>query len=102
MHAGGAPVGNKNAIKSKPWSDALRKAALRLSEQAGSDGKLLRKLDAAATKCVDMAVDGDMGAISELANRLDGKCVQPIAGEDGPMKMVVEIVNVGADSNPGQ
>lgn len=97
-----APIGNTNATKSRPWSDALRKAALRLSSQLGSDGTLMRKLDAAATRCVDLAVDGDMGAISELANRLDGKAVQPIAGEDGPMKMVVEIVNVGADSNPGQ
>lgn len=76
----GAPKGNSNAAKGKKWTDAIRKALAR--------GK---KLDVIAKKVVEMAVAGDMQAIKEIGDRLDGKSVQAITGEDGG-PLTVEIV----------
>jgi hypothetical protein len=64
---GGAPVGNKNATKNKVWSDALRKAIIQ--------GKSLDKI---AKKVIAMAEDGDMVAIREIGDRLEGKPITPI------------------------
>jgi ADP-ribosylglycohydrolase len=61
----GAPKGNNNPGKNKDWRDAVRKAV-----------KMGGKLDTIAKKVVSMAEDGDMQAIQEIANRLDGKPVQ--------------------------
>lgn len=63
----------------KPWRDALRHA---LSLE-GPDGRKL--LDVLAARVVQMAVDGDMEAVKEVANRLDGKPLQQInvADADG-------------------
>lgn len=67
----GAPVGNKNATKSKPWSDALRK-------EVAQDPELLRRI---ARKTCAMAEDGDLAAIQEIGNRLDGKAAQDLSVE---------------------
>jgi hypothetical protein len=63
----GAPKGNKNAVKSKPWEDALRRA---LSRAGNSVQKGLNPI---ADKVVALAMDGDLDAIREIACRLDGK-----------------------------
>lgn len=68
----GAPIGNKNATKNKAWDEALRRAIVQ------DDGKRLR---AAAEKLLDKAAEGEMFAIKELADRLDGKAAQTISGE---------------------
>ena len=62
----GGPVGNQFAVKKKLWSDALRHQALR-------DPKRLSKI---ADKLLDMAADGDIAAIRELGDRLEGRPVQ--------------------------
>lgn len=64
--AKGAPVGNQFAVKKKLWSDALRHQALR-------DPKRLSKI---ADKLLDMAADGDIAAIRELGDRLEGRPIQ--------------------------
>lgn len=67
MAGKGAPLGNKNNTKNRPWSEAIRKALL------AEDG---RKLRAIADKIVELAMDGDMQAIRELGDRIDGKSIQ--------------------------
>ena len=68
--ARGAPLGNKRAIGNKgawgdkPWTDALRRAIVQ------QDGKVLRRL---AEVLIAKACDGDMAAIREIGDRLDGK-----------------------------
>ncbi len=69
--AGGAPKGNKNAAKAKIWSDAIRKYAI----QNGT-------LDKAAETLCNLAVAGDMAALKELGDRMEGKSVQSIANDD--------------------
>jgi hypothetical protein len=66
----GAPKGNKNNAKGKLWSDALR------LELAGNvNAKKLRKI---AQKVIEMATEGDMQAIREIGDRLEGKPSQSI------------------------
>ena len=62
------PTGRK---ADKPIRDAL-KAALR------QDPSLLKR---AAEKAWANAVDGDLAAFKEIADRLDGKAAQPIVGD---------------------
>lgn len=63
----GAPIGNQNARKGKSWLDALK------TEIAFDDGARLQK---AACQLLNKAAEGDLAAIKELADRLDGKATQ--------------------------
>jgi len=51
----------------KPWKDAL---ALALNEK---DAKGLRKLRRVAEACVNAAIAGDVSAMKEIGDRMDGK-----------------------------
>lgn len=77
----GAPAGNNNAGKNRPWREAVDRAI------AQSDGKALRD---AAEKLLQLAAAGDVAAIKELGDRLDGKAIQMIAGDaDNPLQVVI-------------
>ena len=65
----GRPIGSVN--REKPFNDALR-IALR------GDPLRLRRI---AEKLAEKAEEGDLGAIRELADRLDGKPPQAHTGE---------------------
>jgi len=62
-----APVGNSNAKKGKEWFDALRKECVRRESLA----KIAKVL-------VDRAEAGEAWAITEVANRFDGKPAQSV------------------------
>lgn len=70
-------AGNANSGRKaeKPFRDALRMQLL----EAGEDHKALRAI---AAKLIDKALEGDMQAIKELADRTDGKVPQAIVGDD--------------------
>jgi len=55
--------------KTKDWAEALRRAVHRESEGKGSP----KWLEVIANKCVAEAAKGDMNAIKEIGDRLDGK-----------------------------
>lgn len=74
----GAPLGNDNATKARPWSDAIRRAVARLDNTG--DGSGLNRL---AEKLLDKVQEGDMTAIKEFGDRYEGKVHQTIGG-DGP------------------
>jgi hypothetical protein len=79
--AGGAPIGNKNSAKARPWAEAIRKALIRYDETGNKNA-----LDLLAAKVVNAAVEKcDWDAIHEIANRMDGKPRQQmeLSGEDG-------------------
>ncbi len=80
-----APVGNKNAVKSRPWSDAINRALL------AEDGKKLRSL---ADKLIDRALEGDVTALKEIGDRMDGKAAQAITGADGGPVVIVQASEV--------
>jgi hypothetical protein len=86
----GAPIGNKNATKNKLWEDALRRALL------AEDGKKLRSL---ADKLIARAEEGDVTALKEIGDRMDGKPTQTIGGDpDAPIHTVSRIERVIVDS----
>lgn len=88
-------AGNKNSGRrqEKPFRDALR---MQLAE-AGEDHQALR---AVAEKLIAKAQSGDMQAIKELADRVDGKAVQAIAGDDeNPIRLIQKIELVSPDDD---
>lgn len=64
--------GNKHAAKSRMFDAALKRAI------AQDDGERLRK---AAEKLLDLAAEGQAWAITQLADRLDGKAPQSVSVE---------------------
>ncbi len=67
------PVGSKTQNNNKPWKEALL-----LAVNAKPKGNKEKNLRLIAEKCVASAVEGDMQAIREIADRLDGKPIQGI------------------------
>jgi len=87
-------AGNPNPTGAKPDKlirDAL-KAAIRQEPT---------KLKRMAEKVLDMAVDGDMQAVNFIADRVDGKAVQAIVGDDeaAPIRTSLTVEFVSAALN---
>lgn len=81
----GAPHGNQNASKGKQWSAAIERAL----EKRGVSR--IEALDALAEKLLQRCDAGDMTALKELGDRLEGKSAQPVVGADGG-PVIVEII----------
>lgn len=77
---GGAPKGNRNATKTKDWERALR-SKLHFYEDPARAIRKGQALDAIAHTVVREAIEGNMDAIHEIGNRLDGKAKQHIEAE---------------------
>lgn len=94
-------AGNENSGRrqEKPFRDALRMQIA----AAGNDQKALR---AVADVLIAKAMEGDMAAIKELADRIDGKVPQGVHGEEDLPPMKVEhiikrvIVDAARNDNP--
>lgn len=69
----GAPEGNQNAVKSKRWQQAIDRA---LEKRCKGDG--IKALDDLAEKLLANAEAGDMSALKELGDRIDGKPSQQL------------------------
>lgn len=87
-----APIGNQFATKSRLWRQAIERA---LGNRSRVDQ--VEALDALAEKLLARCDEGDMAALKELGDRLDGKPAQSVtvAGdEERPLihKVVREIV----------
>jgi hypothetical protein len=85
-------AGNKNSGRrqEKPFRDALRMEIAALQD----DRKGLRKV---ARKLIEMAEDGEIAAIKELADRADGKAVQMVEGPGDNGEMLIR-VSIGGDA----
>ncbi len=78
----------------KPFREALRVAVKR---PLNDDAKGKTKLDRIAAQLVSEAVDGDVPAIKEIADRLDGKVPQALVGDPShpPIRVTrVELVDL--------
>lgn len=68
-----------NQWSDKAWRDAIRVAVMRAHE----DPKKGKKLAALADSLVNAGLEGDVSALKEIGDRLDGKVPQGITGGDG-------------------
>ena len=81
----------RGAWANKAWRDALRVAVLR---EVDHDEKPRTKLEELAASLIDAAKGGDISALKELGDRLDGKPAQAIVGgdeDDNPIRTITEI-----------
>lgn len=69
---------------------------LNIAIKEAIEGSDKTKLRAVADALVDKAMSGDVPAIKEIADRLDGKVPQAVVGDDGsdPINLVTEIRRV--------
>lgn len=87
-----APLGNRNAAKAKLWQAAIERA---LEKRGGGDK--IKALNELAEQLLKHCEQGDLAALKELGDRLDGKPAQAIVGggDDQPpltVKGVIELV----------
>ena len=89
-----ASIGNKYAMgrSGHKWRDAIRKA-LASAKQA---------LEAVAMKLIECAKNGDMAAIRELGDRLDGKAVATVQADVTQHESVVRLPVVAATTKEWQ
>ena len=76
--------------RDKPFRDALRMEIA----AAGEDHKALRKV---ARALLTKAAAGDVHAIREIGDRMDGKVAQALVGDDrsGPIMIVTGVIRPG-------
>lgn len=96
----GAPVGNQNGSKGRQWSEAVKRA---IRAKYGKEWD--QALQDLAAKLVDAADGGDLQALKEVGDRIDGKPKQQIeqTGEDGnPIQtsLTVSFVNSAPPETP--
>lgn len=90
----GAPVGNQNAAKAKVWHAAI----LRALERRQPADQRIKAIDELADKLLDLVAAGDLPALKEFGDRMDGKPAQALIGggeDDPPIRISrVELVNL--------
>ncbi len=94
-----APQGNQNAIKKKPWTDAIRRAIARHDMNKEENAQFLNVL---ANQLINDCLEGDKLAREELVNRLEGKVAQQniLTGDSDNPVAIAEIRRVVIDGNP--
>jgi hypothetical protein len=70
-----APAGNNNAAKAKRWTAQIE-AAMDLMDKSRADG--LKTMTALAMQLIQKAEEGDMAALKEIGDRLEGKPKQQL------------------------
>jgi len=84
---GGQP-GNDNGSKNLPWRDAINRALARYAE-GDKDGGLNKLADKLITKCEE----GDLAALKEMGDRVEGKAAQAInIGGQEDNKLTIELI----------
>ena len=88
------PTGGGSIKHEKNWRDALRVALMRTDKGEDPRPRLYR----IAETVVLMAIDGDMQAIKEIGDRIDGRPAQQIDVQ--PSDLMREIVVTWAKAQP--
>lgn len=90
----GAPIGNKNAAKAKVW----RAAIIRALERRKPADERIQAIDELADKLIELVAAGDLAALKEFGDRMDGKPAQAIIGgdEDDPALKVLSEITIRA------
>jgi hypothetical protein len=70
MATRGGQIGNKNPATKRIWTAAIQRALAKRGKSMGD------ALDELAGKLLDLADEGELNALKELGDRLEGKAVQ--------------------------
>lgn len=91
-----AAKGNQYAAKERIWAAAINRA---LDRRSKSRKDKIAEIDALADTLLDKALDGDMQAIKEFGDRMEGKPKQMIeaSGPDGGPMMFSQIKRTVVD-----
>ena len=84
----------------KVWHDAIKLAVKRYHEEKDEKGKKKKQkyINILASKLVSKATDGDVSALKEIGDRLDGKATQPIGNAANvPLEVIFRHVNLDDD-----
>jgi len=73
--------------KEKIWRSAIERAVKRASSQG------MEAIDELADALIKEAKSGDIPALKEIGDRLDGKVPQAIVGDDDHPAVLIEIVD---------
>ena len=94
----GAPVGNQNASRSggRIWAAAIERAL----ERRKPANERVKAIDELADALLNKCADGDLQALKELGDRLDGKPAQVVSGVDGG-PLTIQIVRFADDKTTG-
>ena len=85
----GAPVGNTNSNKNnRIWANTIRKLAIQED---------YKRIHVIAEKLFEKAAEGDLGAMKEVGDRLDGKAIATteltgLDGKDLPLSIGLRFV----------
>ena len=83
-----AAQGNQYAARSKQWLMAIERAL----EKRSKGQSRVEALDALAEKLLSLADAGEIGALKELGDRLDGKAAQSLTvGGDADNPLLTEL-----------
>lgn len=89
MASKGAQPGNQNARKGRVWRDAINRALKKREREQR------KALDDLAEELLKQAEAGDLMALKELADRVEGRPEQPVkhsGDDDEPIKHVFKTV----------
>lgn len=87
-----APQGNQYAAKERVWQAAINKAL----EKRSALGKM-EALTELAEELLKQCSEGNMVALKELGDRMDGKPTQAVSNEDGtPLLQGIKVIFVGS------
>lgn len=88
MASRGGQPGNDNSTRNRPWSAAIHRACLIVDPK-----KKRRKMDLLAEKLIDAAMKGDVSALKELGDRVEGRPKQQLelsGDSDNPIRHRIE------------
>lgn len=91
---------SKGSKPDKLMRDAIM---LALHRETKAKGESTKYLNIIASKLVQLASEGDLGAIKEIGDRVDGKPAQAISvggDEDNPIRTVNEVLLRGIRAEP--
>jgi hypothetical protein len=89
----------KGATSDKEWRGEIRKAVNELREVEG-EPKKVRTLRLLARKLADRGLEGEISALREIGDRLDGKPAQAIAIKGDPDSPVIFHLRLGDGIEP--
>lgn len=97
-----APNNPKGSKSDKIWRDAIMRAVRRLeTDEAPKDAKPEQRLERLADALVTQGLAGEVPALREIGDRLDGRAVQTIGVTALPLEDFIDQLDGKAPTDAG-